>query len=69
MAKFTPWKKKFCFFLSILSARLRGMFWTPELWSGTQKEDFQQWIHFKTNVHKTDNFYQKVISFVNIASE
>ena len=33
----------FLFFPTIFLARLRGTFWTPERWSGTQNEDFHQW--------------------------
>ena len=40
----SPLKNNFSFFFSdIFLARPRGTFWTPELWSGTQNEDFQRW--------------------------
>ena len=42
--KIRPVERFFLLFLPpIFLARPSGTFWTPELWSGTQNEDFQRW--------------------------
>ena len=50
----------FAFFPPIFLAHSRGTFWTPELWWGTQNEDFQGWSPIVF-----DHFVEKSLFFTD----
>ena len=62
-AKFAPWKWFFLLFPpAIFLARPRATFCTPQLWSGTQNEDFQQWspIDHKWSFCQKNHFFSPI---------